>query len=216
MPIEAQADRAGPSHADIMRRYGFARQFISEAGVVIRHFRETMYAGDGATFVGQFGGMTVAYRQEGNFLQLATAVCSAKDNYRSKLGTALAVERLANNQFILVPLRGANPGDLVADMFSSHFEDHSTLGPCGCAASDEDDDLQSGRLPGVLAFVVRSRPAPEPEPEAPGLGDIPEFLREPLGIRSAMLRASPPASLLSSLLQGALRGRDNSGASGGR
>lgn len=127
MTIEAQAvDQSSPSVAEVKGRYGYARKFIEENNVGIKHFRHTVHVPHGR-LVNQFGGMTVAFQQKGSFVLIATAVCSDDDNYNSKLGTALATERLANNHAIVVPLLGVTALEAVNDLFAHMFEDFSVL-----------------------------------------------------------------------------------------
>lgn len=140
MTIEAQAvDHNSPSAAEVKGRYGYARKYIEENGVGIKHFRHTVHVPDGR-LVNQFGGMTVAFQQKGGFVLVATAVCSDDDNYNAKLGTALATERLANNHAIVVPLMGVSALDAVNDMFQHLYEDFSVLESFGGFGQELDDE----------------------------------------------------------------------------
>lgn len=116
---DGNAKAAGDNVAE---RFAEAQKYIDAHGVNIQHFRPTLIL-PFQHLVNQFGGMTVAYRIEGNYLQIATAVCSDKDNFYAKLGTALAVERLANNHFIQVPLQGQSAHQIVEGMFRDQFDE---------------------------------------------------------------------------------------------
>lgn len=95
---------------DFEQRLACADDFINENRLRIKHVRD-LYGN---------GGITVVYRQQKNntVIELATAVCSAKDQYNKKIGRILATERFANGQVIQVPLRrGFNSADVISLMF---------------------------------------------------------------------------------------------------
>jgi Type IV secretion-system coupling protein DNA-binding domain len=105
-------------------RYARAAEYINEHGVSIQHFRTTGYE-FGEFVTDQFGGLTAAFKAEGNYLKIATAVCAEQDTFNRKIGAALAVERLANNQAILVPMH-EDAHAIVQNMFAGLYEPELT------------------------------------------------------------------------------------------
>lgn len=110
--IQAHIDDAGP-------RYMAARKQMEEHGIQIRHVRPLALTRNRA-FAVQNGGMTVAFRQRKGetFVEVATAICSLKDTYSRKVGTALAVEAFMNERVIRLPNYDKSPAvDLVELVF---------------------------------------------------------------------------------------------------
>ncbi len=94
-----------------------AKQYIAENGVQVKHFRMSVAIEGDIVGTNQFGGITVAFRRAGNYLHIATAACSDTDNYNGKIGTTVAVERMAAGQAIIVPLTEFEPHEVVELMF---------------------------------------------------------------------------------------------------
>lgn len=126
MTIDVLPTPSEPSPEEIAQRYGFARDYLKEVGARVRHFRHTLYTLDGRE-VSPLGGLTVAYRTQGKLAHISTAICSDEDRFNYKLGTAVATERLANNQFILIPLMDVPIEVLLDEMFLGNYEDFSLV-----------------------------------------------------------------------------------------
>lgn len=107
-------------------RFATAKKFIAESGASVLHFRPTIHL-PFAVLENTQGGMTVVFRRDGDILQLATAICNNDTEFNDKLGVVFAAERLANNQFIRVPLKGQSPEDVVIDMFAHQFEQAASV-----------------------------------------------------------------------------------------
>lgn len=112
---------------NLEQRYAAAKALMAEEGIFIKHYRPTIYLDNDEVVRVQNGGLTVAYRRRkgDSFVEIATAVCSARDMYNRKVGTVLAVEAFANNQRIRVPDFGATPGQVVNRLFCEYvcFDD---------------------------------------------------------------------------------------------
>ncbi len=76
-----------------------------------------------------FGGVTVAYQPEkckqsngfpvGNFARVAVAYCNDSDRYCRKTGQSIAVNRLINDEFVLLPLYlNRQPVNTLKSMFA--------------------------------------------------------------------------------------------------
>ena len=121
MQANAPKKRAEHGLENLAARYQAARQFIEESGVHIKHFRPRLVTDYGV--VGSHnGGLTVAYRQlpSDSFVEIATTICSPRDGYHRKVGTALAVEQFANLHRIRVPAYGLPAHEVVENLFREH------------------------------------------------------------------------------------------------
>lgn len=114
---------------NLEERYAAAVALMAAEGIYIKHYRPTIYLDNGDVIRAQNGGLTVAYRRlKGNsFVEIATAICSARDMYNRKVGTTLSVEAFASAQRIRVPDFGATPGAVVNRLFAEYvcFEDEA-------------------------------------------------------------------------------------------
>lgn len=117
----APQKRAEHEIENLVARYQAARQFIQEAGIQIKHFRPRLVTAHGVLGTHK-GGITVAYRQlpSDSFVEIATAICSPRDGYHRKVGTALAVEQFANLNRIRVPAYGLPAHEVVENLFREH------------------------------------------------------------------------------------------------
>ncbi|KVP65580.1 hypothetical protein WJ96_04220 [Burkholderia ubonensis] len=113
-------------HGDIIEnqaaRYEAARRVMQDEGIIVKHIRPHI-VGDFGGVALHNGGITVAFRQlpTDSFVEISTAMCSQKEIYNRKVGTALAVEQFANHRRIRVPALGLPPAQVVESLFRGHL-----------------------------------------------------------------------------------------------
>ncbi|KVP16823.1 hypothetical protein [Burkholderia ubonensis] len=103
-------------------RYDAARRVMQDEGITVKHIRPSIVDDFGGVALHN-GGITVAFRQlpTDSFVEISTAMCSQKEIYNRKVGTALAVEQFMNHRRIRVPAFGLHPAEVVESLFRDHL-----------------------------------------------------------------------------------------------
>lgn len=72
-------------------------EFMEQNNIRIRHFKSQLN--------NPFGGISVAYQHDprNSFVKISTSVCSAKDQFNTKIGRVLAIENFMNQKTICLP-----------------------------------------------------------------------------------------------------------------
>lgn len=89
----------------------------------IKHIRPALVIGDEAELRSHTGGLTVAYREtfSGQYIELATAVCSRADVYNRRLGVKIATERFNAGARITLPTLGLRSDAAIERLLRDYF-----------------------------------------------------------------------------------------------
>ena len=89
----------------------------------IKHIRPAVVIDDETELRAHTGGLTVAYREtfSGQYIELATAVCSRTDVYNRRMGAKIATERFNAGARIMLPTLGMRSDAAVERLLREYF-----------------------------------------------------------------------------------------------
>lgn len=138
----------------LAKRVAGARKYMDDENVKVQHFRQATLNALGVA-TNQFGGLTVAFRKAGNFVELSTAICSESSTFCAKTGIVTAVERLAAGHSILAPVDGVEIEDVIDLMFGDVYTQYPE------APEFDICEALAAAMPRIVICALHRKPEPK-------------------------------------------------------